>query len=169
MSCEQDPRKVLRDFRMTYHAPVMALSQNDLASTIGETLRRVFGTERHASKKLAQITGASNRSAENWIAGENAPDAFHLLRLMATVPELASEIRRLTAMTDADPEFARDFMRAMQTFQRVQEMRNAAMAMDAGDVARGGDATSARPPREPAHGHGDAMDAAPLPVVGTPQ
>jgi hypothetical protein len=169
MSCDQDPRKVLRNSRMTYHAPVMALSQNDLASTIGETLRRVFGTERHASKRLAQITGASNRSAENWIAGENAPDAFHLLRLMATVPELASEIRRLTAMTDTDPEFARDFARAMRTFQRVQEMRNATMAMDAGDVARGGDAASARPPREPARGHGDGLDAAPLPMVGPPQ
>lgn len=169
MSCDQGPRKVLRNFRMTYHAPVMALTQNDLASTIGETLRRVFGTERHASKKLAQITGASNRSAENWIAGENAPDAFHLLRLMATVPELASEIRRLTAMTDADPEFARDFMRAMQTFQRVQEMRNATMAMDAGDVVGRSDAAPARPSREPPHGQGDGVDAPPRPMVGSPR
>lgn len=154
---------------MNPHAPVMTLTQNALAETIGGVLRRAFGAERHAVERLARATGASNRSAENWIAGECAPDAFYLLRLMATVPEMASAIRHLTAMTDADPEFARDFMRAMQTFQRVQEMRNAAMAMDAGDMARGGDATSARPPREPAHGHGDAMDAAPLPVVGTPQ
>ena len=169
MSCDQDHRKVLRDIRMTFHAPVMALSQNDLASTIGETLRRAFGTERHAVKKLARITGASNRSAENWINGENSPDAYYLLRLMAAVPELASEVRRLTAMTDADPEFARDFMRAMQTFQRVQEMRNATMAMDAGDMAGGGDAAPARPPRLPAHGQGDALDAAPSPLVGSPR
>lgn len=152
---------------MTYHAPVMALSQNDLASTIGETLRRVFGPERHASKKLAQITGASNRSAEKWIAGENAPDAFHLLRLMATVPEMASEIRRLTAMTDGDPEFARDFMRAMQTFQRVQEMRNATMAMDAGDVVGGSDAAPSRPSRVPSCGPRDDLDAPPRPMDGS--
>lgn len=169
MSCDQAPGKFLRNPRMTYHAPVMALSQNDLASTIGETLRRVFGTERHASKKLAQITGASNRSAENWIAGENAPDAFHLLRLMATVPELASEVRRLTAMGDADPEFLRDFTRAMQTFQRVQEMRNAAMAMDAGGVGGGGDAAQARPDGEPTRGRRDALDDAPRPMVEPPR
>lgn len=166
MSCEQTHRKMLRGDRMTIHAPVMTLSQNDLVSTIGDTLRRAFGTERHAVKRLARITGASNRSAENWIAGECAPDAFYLLRLMAAVPELASEVRRLTAMTDADPEFARDFMRAMQTFQRVQEVRNATMAMDARDVAGSSDAAPARPSRELAHGQGDALDAPPRPLVG---
>lgn len=151
---------------MTSAAPVMALSQNDLAERLGETLRRAFGEERHAVKRLARVTGASNRSAENWIRGENAPDAFHLLRLIATVPELASEVRRLTAMTDADPEFARDFYRAMQTFQRVQEMRNAAMAMDASDVVCGGDAAQAHPARVPAHGRGDAVDAPPRSMAG---
>lgn len=151
---------------MTSAAPVMALSQNDLAERLGETLRRAFGEERHAVKRLARVTGASNRTAENWIRGENTPDAFHLLRLIATVPELASEVRRLTAMTDADPEFARDFCRAMQTFQRVQEMRNAAMAMDAGDVRGGQDAAAARPNGVPARGRGDAMDASSRAVAG---
>lgn len=169
MSSDQTPRKVLRDFRMNPHAPVMTLTQNALAETIGGVLRRAFGAERHAVKRLARATGASNRSAENWIAGECAPDAFYLLRLMATVPELASEVRRLTAMGDADPEFLRDFTRAMQTFQRVQEMRNAAMAMDAGGVGGGGDAAQARPDGEPTRGRRDALDDAPRPMVEPPR
>lgn len=43
MSSDQTTRKVLRDFRMNPHAPVMTLTQNALAETIGGVLRRAFG------------------------------------------------------------------------------------------------------------------------------
>jgi len=150
-------------------APILTMDQFDYQRTVSGALKSAFGRERHGAKKLAGAAGTNVSTAKNWLDEKFTPQGLHLLRLIAAVPEMASEIRRLTAMTDADPEFARDFMRAMQTFQRVQEMRNAAMAMDAGDVARSSDAASARPPREPARGHGDGLDAAPLPMVGPPQ
>lgn len=121
MSSDQTTRKVLRDFRMNPHAPVMTLTQNALAETIGGVLRRAFGAERHAVKRLARATGASNRSAENWIAGENAPDAFHLLRLMATVPELQAEMLRLAAIETTMPaEFEEAFLAAARVYRRVK-------------------------------------------------
>lgn len=151
------------------NAPILTMDQFDYQRTVSGALKSAFGQERHGAKKLAGAAGTNVSTAKNWLDERSTPQGLHLLRLMATVPEMASAIRHLTAMTDTDPEFARDFMRAMQTFQRVQEMRNAAMAMDAGDMARGGDATSARPARLPAHGSSDALDAAARSLVGSPQ
>lgn len=148
-------------------APILTMDQFDYQRTVSGALKSAFGRERHGAKKLAGAAGTNVSTAKNWLDEKSTPQGLHLLRLIAAVPELASEVRRLTAMTDADPEFARDFMRAMQTFQRVQEMRNATMAMDAGDVVGGSDAAPSRPSRVPPCGNGDDMDAAPRPLVGS--
>lgn len=55
---------------------------------------------------------------------EPEPDALHFLRLMATIPELQGEVRRLAGMeSDIDPEFARDLTHAFQTYQRLSERK----------------------------------------------
>lgn len=151
------------------NAPILTMDQFDYQRTVSGALKSAFGRERHGAKKLAGAAGTNVSTAKNWLGERSTPQGLHLLRLMATVPEMASAIRHLTAMTDTDPEFARDFMRAMQTFQRVQEMRNAAMAMDAGDVGGGDDAAQARPDGEPTRGRRDALDDAPRPMVEPPR
>lgn len=143
-------------------APVLSMPQNAVAARFGEVLRVAFGRERHAVKRLAQTAGASNRTAENWLRGENAPDALYLLRLMATVPEFAGEVRRLTAMEAMhDPEFHRDFQRAMQTFARTQEARDASAALDRQDTIRAADGAGPSRAGGLAHREGAALDRAP--------
>ena len=46
----------------------------------------------HAPKRLARDAGATVRSAENWLAGLNAPSVEALANLMAAHPALESSI-----------------------------------------------------------------------------
>jgi len=84
-------------------------------------LRSAFGDTKAAAKNVARAANSNLRAAENWLAGRNAPDAVHMLRLMATVPEFAAEVRRLTGMqSDMDPEFSRDLSRLFEQWQRMR-------------------------------------------------
>lgn len=148
------------------NAPILTMDQFDYQRTVSGTLKSAFGRERHGAKKLAGAAGTNVSTAKNWLDEKSTPQGLHLLRLIATVPEMASEVRRLTAMTDADPEFARDFMRAMQTFQRAQEVRNAAMAMDRHLEDRRVGSAPAHPARGLAPEPGRGMDEASSRMVG---
>jgi len=52
---------------------------------------------RNASKLLARQARVSHRTAENWLAGKNAPNGDALVKLMAHNDELAAEIFALVA------------------------------------------------------------------------
>jgi len=101
-------------------APVLAMDQGEFTETVSDALKRHFGDDRAAVKKLAAAANTNARTAENWLRGNNTPDALHFLRLMATIPALQAEVRRLAGMeSDIDPEFARDLAAAFATFQRL--------------------------------------------------
>jgi hypothetical protein len=60
-------------------------------------IKRIFGPLKHAAKLLARASGATPRTAENWLAGEHAPNGENLVQLMAECSDLADEIMALVA------------------------------------------------------------------------
>jgi hypothetical protein len=60
-------------------------------------IKRTFGPLKHAAKLLARASGATPRTAENWLAGEHAPNGENLVQLMAECSDLADEIMALVA------------------------------------------------------------------------
>lgn len=56
-------------------------SPDQMASAIGEALRRELGSSHQATKTVMRWTGASDRSAKNWIGGTRVPSGEHLILL----------------------------------------------------------------------------------------
>lgn len=107
-------------------APAFAMTQGQYQETVSNVLRVAFGRQRHAVKQLARTAGTSASTAKNWLEGRSTPIGLHMLRLMATVPELQAEVRRLTAMeADLDPEFDREFHQLVASYTRMKAGRGA--------------------------------------------
>jgi len=88
-----------------------------VVGAFADTLRRAFHGRASPVKELACAANINVRTAENLKAGRSAPSALVMLKLMASVPEFAAEVRRLTGMhADLDPEFERDLHKLMQTY-----------------------------------------------------
>jgi hypothetical protein len=56
-------------------------TERDYASQIRQALRDELGGSRVAAKAIMRWTGASNRSARNWLNGAASPSGYHLLCL----------------------------------------------------------------------------------------
>jgi hypothetical protein len=72
------------------------------ATTIAGALRTELGRSHRATKTLMRWTGASDRTAKNWLSGSYGPSGPHLIRLtresdtvLATVLGLAGRNRHL--------------------------------------------------------------------------
>lgn len=118
--------KVGRNFRSGKDHAMTALAleigQNEYTEIVRDALRRAFGRERHAIKRLAGAANSNERTAKNWLEGKATPGGLHMLRLMATVPEFQAEVRRLTGMqADMDPEFERELHGLIRAYQRVRD------------------------------------------------
>lgn len=101
-------------------APVHNISNDDLAQIVSRALQVAFSDRKSGVKEVQRVANTNERTAKNWWAGKNAPDGLNLLKLMAEVPELRAEVRRLTAMeTDMDPHFERAMSDAMVLFQKM--------------------------------------------------
>lgn len=144
-----------------------AVSTFDVTTAISDAMKRAFGNERNVAKRIAREAGSSERAAKNWLERKNAMTLAQFFTLARRVPELkALAADLLELQPDVDPEFMRDFTRAMQTFQRAQEARNAAMAMDRTVEDRRLGAAPSHPARGLASEPGRGMDEAPGGVVG---
>lgn len=107
--------------RIIQFAEVHKLSSDDLGTIVASALQNAFGDEKSAIKRIMDVSKCNERAAKNWYQGKNAPNALFLLRLIATVPELQAEVRRLTAMeSDLDPHFERAMSQAMELFTRLR-------------------------------------------------
>jgi hypothetical protein len=49
---------------------------------MGAALRAELGDTHQAVKKLARWTGANERTAKNWLAGQNGPSGEHLVGIL---------------------------------------------------------------------------------------
>ncbi len=165
---KRDPNFRPGEERKVLAAPVLELDQFQFTRAITGALRRAFGGERHAVKRLAEVGGTNETTAKNWLEGRNTPTGLRLLQLAAQVPELRGEIRRLLAMeADGDPELMRDLARVVQQFQRIEEVRRANADMARAGSPRPRDAGLPLPGVGPARRDGgDAHGDGGLVVVG---
>ena len=97
--------------------PIDKISERDLAKKVSEALVVDFGDFNAKHKRIAQAAGAaSEKSAENWTQGHNAPSFLYGLRLMAKSLTLAKEVLRLCAL---ESELAPEFQEAFAQFMRM--------------------------------------------------
>lgn len=105
--------------------PIAKMGTAETTAAICRAIREHFDGQRDAPKRLARIANSNTRAARNWLEGVNAPDALYLLRLMAEIPELQAEVRRLTGMqSDLNPQFDQAMQHTMQLFIRMRQERN---------------------------------------------
>jgi len=57
------------------------VSEQDYARQIRQALREELGGSRTAAKSIMRWTGASNRTARNWLNGAASPSGYHLVCL----------------------------------------------------------------------------------------
>lgn len=99
-----------------------ALDYSSVLDALHAPILKAFGSAKSAAKELARAANCNERTAANLLAKRNLPDALHMLKLMAAVPEFAAEVRRLTGMeTDLDPEFERDMSKLFVQWQRMRD------------------------------------------------
>lgn len=61
----------------------------DVARRFQSALQRAVAGKPNAASALAEVAGCTERTAENWLAGDYAPRAQHLLALVAEFDEVA--------------------------------------------------------------------------------
>lgn len=57
------------------------LTETEFAQVIASALKVEFGSTRNGAKMIMQWTRVSQRTAKNWLSGENAPSGAHLILL----------------------------------------------------------------------------------------
>lgn len=67
-----------------------------LPEVLSETLRRLTHKNRYQRKHLTKLMGASTKTISNWLAGETAPSAEHLIALMTEFDEVFEVICELS-------------------------------------------------------------------------
>lgn len=116
-------------------APALSMTQRDGERVVAHALQTAFGFGRRAARALADAANCNDRTALGWLTGESTPGFVHTLRLIATVPAFAGEVRRLTGMhADMDPAFQRDFIRLVQTYGDWTQNAEILATLDRGDV-----------------------------------
>lgn len=116
-----DTRSNVRTFRAQSRSTNSALNldQHGMAGIVSEALRKAYGREKSAAKTIARAANTNERTARNWLEGRALPNFMSTLRLMATTPELRSEVARITAMqAELDPEAERAVSALVQLLAR---------------------------------------------------
>lgn len=86
--------------------PAKRVSPDDFAKSISNALREELGSSHIAAKTVMRWTGASERTAKNWLAGTCGPSGCHLVLLaresdvvMATLLVLAGRELNISALS----------------------------------------------------------------------
>lgn len=96
------------------------ITHGEYTKRITGQLRVAFANDRYPVKKIADVAECSVATAKNWWEQRCAPEGLHLARLVAVVPEVGGEYRRITNMeTDLDPELERDVLQLQLTASRI--------------------------------------------------
>jgi hypothetical protein len=84
-------------------------------AVVAGAVRRELGGSHQAIKTLIRRTGASPRTAKNWLSGSAGPSGPHLVELMRSSDLVFEAILRMAgreqALTDAKLAEARDLVR----------------------------------------------------------
>jgi hypothetical protein len=76
------------------------LSEADYTRAVQDALRRDLGTSGNAAKLIQGWTGASNRTARNWLNGSAAPSGYHLVLLARGSDAVLSAVLTLTERSE---------------------------------------------------------------------
>lgn len=104
------------------------ITQNDWNKLAGEAIKAYMHSAGRTAKEVAAELGCSDRTIDNYVEGLTAPAGLYHLRALSVIPEYAAEVRRVSGMTDTDPEFERanmDLARAAQRYADVVSGRGA--------------------------------------------
>lgn len=102
------------------NASVLQMKQGEFTETFGDLVGNLIARVPGGCKGFARLVNTNVRTVENWRNKRSTPTALNLLVMMATVPEVQAEVRRLTGMeADMDPMFERDLQQLFKTYQRV--------------------------------------------------
>lgn len=102
-------------------ALAFTITQHEYTQRVTSALRLAFVNERMPVKKLAEVAQSSLATAKNWWEQRNPPEGLYQLRLLATVPEYAAEVRKLSNMqANMDPEFERAANELFRAFQKAR-------------------------------------------------
>jgi hypothetical protein len=95
-------------------------------SAIGAALRAELGDTHQAAKTLARWTGASERTAKNWLAGRIGPSGKHLVAIIGRSDGALNGLLRLAGRKKVIPAMkltaARDYLaKAVRDFDALSE------------------------------------------------
>ena len=76
------------------------MNKLDYRLEIAAALRRELGGSHQAIKASMNWTGASERTAKNWLAGEHGPAGAHLIELMRHSDEVTETVLALSGRTE---------------------------------------------------------------------
>ncbi|WP_242110193.1 hypothetical protein [Aliiroseovarius subalbicans] len=76
------------------------MNKLDYRQEIAAALRRELGGSHQAIKASMNWTGASERTAKNWLAGTHGPTGEHLIELMRHSDEVAETVLALCGRSD---------------------------------------------------------------------
>lgn len=74
--------------------------EQQYAMAIGTALRSELGDGHRAAKTVMNWTGASERSAKNWLSCKRGPSGWHLILLTRKSDAVASAVLRLAERSD---------------------------------------------------------------------
>lgn len=93
----------------------------DYASVIALALRRELNNSRHAVKTLMRWTGASERTAKNWLSAKRGPSGQDLISLARHSSEVMQAFYVMTGRTELDDsaqyELREILMRAIELLE----------------------------------------------------
>lgn len=89
-------------------------------SVIAEAIRRELGGSRGAIKTLMRRTGASARTARNWLSGATGPNGIHLVELMRTSDQVFGAVLQMAG---------RDLHRECERSSEIAELLRHALAL----------------------------------------
>src|SRR6185437_3535959 len=124
MSAYDKTRIIRREQPMNSTALAIDLGYTDYIDRIGEAVLRAAGRASGGLKEVARAANTNVRTLENLTQKVTGPNGLTLLKLMATVPEVQAEVRRVAGMeANLDPNFERDLNALFRTYNKLQSAK----------------------------------------------
>ncbi len=76
------------------------LTEADYITAVSDALKAEFGSAGNASKTIQRWTGASDRSARNWLNGVAGPSGYYLMALARESDAVLSAVLEMTDRPD---------------------------------------------------------------------
>jgi hypothetical protein len=93
----------------------VSITESTYGAAIGAAIRRELGGSHRAIKTLIRWTGASPRTAKNWLSGATGPSGAHLVELMRSSDQVLEAVLgmadRKGALTSRRVAEARELLR----------------------------------------------------------